>query len=257
MQIKRGDDTLVENAFEQHMKKTGKNSPSTTIKAISFDLDDTLWDNRPVLYAAEQTLFDWLVEHYPRIGELHDVLSFRQMRLDLAAEREELRHHMTRLRKVSLQLLAEAAGYDDSLVEPAFEVFIEARHRITLYDDVTPGLQALRNQGFLLGALTNGNADIGRLDMAHLFDFSLTAESAGSAKPDPQMFLQACRQLNIEPSELAHVGDEHATDIVGACNAGATAVWMNRLVCDIPNDPQHHYEVKDMAELLVLAQSWR
>ena len=38
------------------------------LRALTFDLDDTLWDNRPVLMAAEQTLYDWLGQHYPRIN---------------------------------------------------------------------------------------------------------------------------------------------------------------------------------------------
>ena len=32
------------------------------IRALTFDLDDTLWDNRPVLKAAEQSLYDWLAD---------------------------------------------------------------------------------------------------------------------------------------------------------------------------------------------------
>lgn len=246
--------TQLNNTFTNRMQKY---SSSRKIRAISFDLDDTLWDNRPVLYAAEQTLFDWLVKHYPRIGELHDVVSFRQMRLALAEQRPDLRHHMTRLRKVSLQLLAEAAGYDDSLVDPAFQVFIEARHQITLYDDVIPALQSLRKSGYLLGALSNGNADVRRLDMGDLFDFIINAEDAGAAKPDSAMFTMACRQIGIQANELAHVGDEHETDIAGAINAGAVAVWMNRLGQEIPQSPQHHFEVKDMPELLALADQWR
>ena len=239
------------------MTKIGETPDISGIKAISFDLDDTLWDNRPVLYAAEQTLFDWLVTHYPRIGELHDVVSFRQMRLNLARQRSDLRHHMTRLRKVSLSLLAEAAGYDDTLVEPAFEVFIEARHRITLYNDVIPALEMLRSAGFLLAALSNGNASIHRLNLEHLFDISVNAEEAGVPKPAPAMFEIACRQLGIGPDQLAHVGDEHETDIHGARNSGTIAVWMNRTGAESPENPQYHYEVKDMQELLLLTAEWR
>jgi len=243
----------LDSPSESRMKKTGH---STAIRAISFDLDDTLWDNRPVLHSAEQTLFDWLLAHYPRIGELHDIASFQQMRLDLARERSDLRYQMTRLRKVSLQRLAEAAGYDDSLVEPAFAVFIEARHQVTLYDDVIPGLEALRNAGYLLVALSNGNASIHRLNIGHLFDFDLNAEQAGAAKPATAMFDQACRQLDIAPDQLAHVGDEHETDITGARNSGAVAVWMNRLQAESPDNPRYHHQVRDMRELLMLAESW-
>ena len=51
------------------------------IRALTFDLDDTLWDNRPVLMAAEHALYDWLGRHYPRIKlhySLEDMLKLRQ-----------------------------------------------------------------------------------------------------------------------------------------------------------------------------------
>ena len=53
------------------------------IRALTFDLDDTLWDNRPVLRAAEQSLYDWLAEHYPRIGRHYNLEAMQQLRRDL------------------------------------------------------------------------------------------------------------------------------------------------------------------------------
>ncbi len=43
-----------------------------TIEAISFDLDDTLYDNRPIIAAAEGALLEWLAKEYPgaAIGRL-------------------------------------------------------------------------------------------------------------------------------------------------------------------------------------------
>ena len=164
------------------------------IKALTFDLDDTLWDNRPVLAAAEQTLYDWLLRHYPRIGQRYTIEGLRGMRKGLVYKRPELGHDMTELRKTSLRMAADAVGYDHSLVAPAFEVFIRARHRILLYDDVIPALKTFRQAGYRIASLTNGNADIKRLGLGHLFDFSLSAEMVGKGKPDPQIFTAACRQ---------------------------------------------------------------
>jgi len=231
--------------------------PANPIKAISFDLDDTLWDNRPVLLSAEQQLCAWLAEHYPRIGEENDCHSLRARRMALAEERPDLRHDMTRLRKESLRLLAEEYGYEPSLVEAAFEVFIEARHRITLFDDVMPVLGSLRQAGYLLGALTNGNASIHRLGIDHLFDFSVSAEEAGAAKPDPRMFEIAGERAGVALNEMAHVGDEPATDIQGARNAGAVAVWMNRTGIPWPGQPRPDIEVADMYELLAVTGRWQ
>jgi len=222
------------------------------IRFLTFDLDDTLWDNRPVLFAAEQSLYDWLALHYPRIGDHFTVESMRELRMQLARRDPQLRYHMTALRKRSLQLVAKTAGYDDSLVDPAFDWFLEARHRITPYADVVPALQKLRRAGYLLGSLTNGNADVSRLGLGALFHISVSAESVGSAKPDPGMFKHACGIAGVDAEEMAHIGDEPETDVAGAIAAGATAIWMNRL--DKPADPDlaAHAMVRDMSELLAL-----
>src|SRR5690606_28751942 len=41
-----------------------------SIQLITFDLDDTLWDNRPVIEGAETAMRDWLMEHTPALGAL-------------------------------------------------------------------------------------------------------------------------------------------------------------------------------------------
>ena len=224
------------------------------VRALTFDLDDTLWDNRPVLMAAERTLYDWLVGHYPDIGLHYRIEDMLVLRQTLLQEDPELRNDVSQLRRHSLRIAAHTAGYDDSLVEPAFAVFLEARHRITPYQDVAPTLRKLRRAGYCLGSLTNGNTDIQRLPLGPLFDFSLTAATIGKAKPHPRMFEEACQRAGVKPAQLAHVGDEAETDLAGARNAGVLAIWMNRQGQRPAADALHHAEVHDMEELLELLQ---
>jgi putative hydrolase of the HAD superfamily len=222
------------------------------IRAITFDLDDTLWDNRPVLMAAEQLVYDWLVRNYPRIGKRYTLEDMRSQRIELYRQDPKLRHNISELRKTSLRQAAESVGYDPALAEPAFAVFLEARHRVELFDDVTPALQRFKAAGYYLGSVTNGNADVRRLGIAQLFDFSLTAESVGRAKPDPLMFEEACRRSQVGPKQLAHVGDEVDTDLAGGQAAGVTVIWMNRHNQPRPPGISPHAEVRDMHELLAL-----
>ena len=222
------------------------------IRALTFDLDDTLWDNREVIMTAEKTLHDWLVDHYPRLTERYSLEDMRRMRIDLLRRQPYLRNAITELRIQSLKQVARSVGYSDDLAEDAFAVFMEARHRVTLYDDVTPALQSLRKAGYQLGSLTNGNADVHRLGIADLFDFSLTAESVGRAKPHPRLFEEACRQSGVLPTELAHVGDEAGTDLAGGLAAGVNVIWMNRLVQPATAGITPHAEIRDMAGLLAM-----
>ena len=74
------------------------------IRALTFDLDDTLWDNRPVLMAAEQLLYDWLGRHYPRIKlhySLEDMLKLRQNLLQKTPNCNMTSPHCAKLRCAS------------------------------------------------------------------------------------------------------------------------------------------------------------
>ena len=222
------------------------------LSALTFDLDDTLWDNRPVLMAAEQTVYDWLCLHYPRIKLHYSLEDMWGLRLELLQQNPELRHDVTAPRKNSLRIVAQTSAYDDSLVEPAFAVFLDARHRVTLYSDVEPALRRLRSAGYCLGTLTNGNADVGRLGLGQLFDFSLSAASTGKAKPHPRMFEEACRRAHVCAVELAHIVDGPGTDVAGAQNAGVTAIWMNRQSQSADPGVFCHAQISGMKELLTL-----
>ncbi len=223
-----------------------------SIQALTFDLDDTLWDNRPVLMAAEQEFYDWLVMHYPRIGMRYTLEALREIRIELVQQNPELGHKMTELRKASLRLIADSVGYDHSLVEPAFAVFLEARHRITIFDDVVPVLKVFKQAGYRMGSMTNGNADVNRLGIGQLFDFTLTAESVGKGKPHPSMFEEACRHASVKSNQLAHIGDDPATDLIGGLTAGVRVIWMNRQ--GQPRSPgiSLDAEVHSMTDLLPL-----
>lgn len=88
-------------------------------------------------------------------------------------------------------------------------------------------LAALREQGCLLGALSNGNADIRRVGLGDYFDFALNADALGVGKPDAAAFAAALGRAGVLPVEAVHVGDNPQDDIAGALNAGMHAVWFN------------------------------
>mgnify|MGYP000741856853 CR=1 FL=1 len=119
--------------------------------------------------AAVAVAEDWPDRAIAALGDSGDrrwyAWRFPSPHIELVRENPDLRNRISDLRRQSLRLAAHSAGYDDSLVEPAFAVFLEARHRVILYSDLEPALQSLRDAGYCLGTLTNGNADVERLDV--------------------------------------------------------------------------------------------
>ena len=200
---------------------------SHALRAVAFDLDNTLWDVDPVLARAEERWLAWLREHCPRIPERLSLDDLRASRLALAAREPHNAHDFSYLRIASLAQHARECGYDESISEAAFEIFIAARNQLDLFADVRPGLNRLRAR-YALASLSNGNADLGRIGAADLFSVSLNARSVGAAKPDRRCFERLVQDLNLAPHEVIYVGDDPLLDVEAARSAGLLTAWMNR-----------------------------
>jgi putative hydrolase of the HAD superfamily len=218
------------------------------IRAICFDLDDTLWDVRSVLERAELRVGEFLAQHYPRLASLSRE-ALREARLELARSEPALAHDMTWLRVETMRRVALGAGYPGSVGEECFEVFFAARNEVQLYDDVLPALDALGRR-YALATLSNGNADLARIGLAPRFAATLSARDVGVAKPQRAAFEAVTRALELDPAEVAYVGDDPQVDVAGARAAGLRTVWINRNGRDWPDGPAAaDLAVTDLAEL--------
>jgi HAD superfamily hydrolase (TIGR01549 family) len=200
---------------------------SQTTKVLSFDLDDTLWPCFPTIVNAEKQLYQWLQANVPEITARYDIGQLRDKRRIFMDERPEFSHDLTALRLASFSQLAEELSLDELWIQPAFDVFYQARQRVTLFDDVKPVLDEL-SQRFRLASLTNGNADTVETGIDHWFDFSLNSASVGKQKSEPDIYRHVLKLANISAAEMVHVGDHPQQDVLGARSAGVFAVWLNR-----------------------------
>jgi FMN hydrolase / 5-amino-6-(5-phospho-D-ribitylamino)uracil phosphatase len=197
------------------------------VRAVAFDLDNTLWDVDPVIARAEDRWMEWLREHCPRIPERLSLEQMRLARMALAAREPHNAHDFTYLRIASLAEHAREFGYDESIAQQAFEVFFAARNQLDFFPDVRPGLERLRTR-YALGSLSNGNADLAYIGLADFFAVSLNARGIGAAKPDRRCFETLVSELRLEPHEVIYVGDDPLLDVEAARAAGLPTVWMNR-----------------------------
>lgn len=224
----------------------------TDLRALSFDLDDTLWEVDPVLVRAERALSAWLAERHPRMAELHTPDASRTLRQSVAARHPERAHDLTWVRTESLRHLAREGGYPPEVADEAFGVFHAARCEVDPYPDVAPALEALARR-YPLYALSNGNADIRRTPLAAHFTLGVSASDAGAAKPDRRIFDHLLALAALEPGHVLHVGDDPVTDVHGAREAGCRTIWVNRRDAEWPEhlDPPDAV-VSDLDELVRL-----
>jgi len=201
--------------------------PLGAVRAICFDLDNTLWDIEPVLMRAERILADWLERRYPRIPERFSASDIAEMRASLLREQPQQAHDLSYLRRETIARLAVAAGYERDMAHEAFALWHAARNQLEPYADVIPALEKLGRR-FRLATLSNGNADLSVIGLAHHFEVTLNAGALGCAKPDVRAYERLAESLTLQPAEILFVGDEPHADVVGPRAAGMQTVWVNR-----------------------------
>lgn len=200
------------------------------IKLISFDLDNTLWDNDPVLLRAEQACYDYLGQEAPQLTAQYSLNDLASMRLQMMATSPQLAAQVSKTRKLAMQQALEAVNHDTTkikaLVEQAFLRFHNERNKIDLFPQAVPMLEALHKH-YTLASITNGNSDLTKVGLNHFFAFSLSAEIVGAKKPRPNIFHAALNKAGIKAQEMIHIGDHPEDDIAGAQQLGIHTLWFN------------------------------
>jgi putative hydrolase of the HAD superfamily len=184
------------------------------IEAVLFDWNNTL------------VHFEWdeeLVEVGHRAGLGHDDSAFTARWRDtmLGGQNGDRRY---------ADILREL-GVDDA------DAFIDAEHEVwrrahSVLASAQALLDSLRARGIKTGLVANSWPDPGRVlradaeafGLAERLDVLVFSEELGVRKPAPEIFLHACRQLEIEAGATMFVGDNLVTDVQGAADVGMTTV---------------------------------
>jgi 2-haloalkanoic acid dehalogenase type II len=225
------------------------------VRAVCFDLDNTLWAIEPVLERAELILADWMRTRYPRIPERFTSADIRQARAALMLELPHQAHDLAFLSRENLARLAQSVGYERDMAHEAFAVWHAARNQCVPFADVLPSLEKLKPR-YRLATLSNGNADLGAIGIAHHFEVRLHAAELGCAKPDVRVYRALADALTLEPAEILFVGDEPHADVAGPRTAGMKTVWVNRGGHEWPADlPTADHVIADLHELVTLLTS--
>jgi len=225
------------------------------IQMITFDLDDTLWDNKPTITNAEIKTRKWIEEKVGAIewGDLND---FLQLREALIRKDKSIAWDISKLRvEIFKEKIKGLVSNDEitKLAEEAFSYFLRKRHEIELFPGVEDALKAL-SENYMLGALTNGNADIYKLSIGKYFEFSISSLEAQNSKPNKSHFELAKKHLpNLKYSEMLHIGDHQINDILGAHVLGIKVLWFNNTKAMWEQDfekPDQFYDWQNLAKII-------
>lgn len=228
----------------------GKMTP-ITVKAITLDLDDTLWPIWPTIQRAEQHLYNWMSQRAPATAAATSLEGLRALRQQVETAHPQWKHDLSAYRREAIRLALRQAGDDESLTEEGFSVFFEARQQVDLFDDALPALERLSAR-YPLIALSNGNSDLQRMGLKHYFQAAVSAQNFGISKPDKRIFHEAARVSGQNAADILHVGDDLQLDVSGALQAGMQTAWVVRGPAQQntgSQDVQPQYTVTDLLQL--------
>ncbi len=227
-------------------------------KYLFIDLDDTIWDFKANSMLALRQVYDEL----ELSREIPDYERFRARYVATNHALWELYHH----NKVTKEFLIverfarpfreEGSQLGD---DAEFLSRLNSRYLNVLAEQkaLVPGaielLDYLMAKGYPLYILSNGFAEVQhrKLDsggIAHYFKRLILSDEIGITKPDRRLFDYALQQIGAEPSEVLIVGDNYDADILGAINAGWSAIYFNRDNKPVPGE-QPHWMVTSLEEI--------
>jgi putative hydrolase of the HAD superfamily len=215
------------------------------IKAILFDLDDTLLDRALSIEAfVKQQHQQYKLDHVP-----YTAYQRRFAELD-----ERGYSH----KPAMFQMLIAEFGVDASVDAWLADFEQQAWHSCVLLPDAIEVLSELRARGYKLGVITNGEdwsqaRKLRVTGLLPLFDLVVISGNERIHKPDPQIFTRAAERLGVPTSQCAFVGDHPRNDIYGASAVGMTTVWYagdQQWPGDSPVNPHHTIAaLRDLLEL--------
>ncbi|MBV1908758.1 MAG: HAD-IA family hydrolase [Kangiellaceae bacterium] len=196
----------------------------TKIKFLSFDLDNTLYDNQPVIELAEQKCKEFLQLQFTNQRIKFDFQTFLELRkktIRIAKSNHEQKQieNLSRLRREVLIEFCQDLEESTQTAEQALKIFLKYRSKVNL---VTPILSMMKtlSTDFKMVSITNGNCDPSLTALAVFFVKNYSPVDDFRAKPNPEMLIKVMDEFSLKPENILHIGDSVSSDGEAAKRAG-------------------------------------
>jgi putative hydrolase of the HAD superfamily len=229
------------------------------LKAVFFDLGDTLWDRSACAQQVMDIVLPHLLPYLPEDEPQEVIRRFNAVLLDLPRK-----EHLRERRQFSLRRRFEALLQSYDVKRPGLASDMSRRcdhaRRFSMRQFVrgaaVPVLRELGRMGLKRGVIMNGPPAAQRhlvssLGLEQHLDHVILAEAEGYSKPDVRLFRRALQIAGAASAEVLYVGDSPITDLLGASRAGIRTVWYRTGRRRIPKGfPTPDYTITALDEVL-------
>ena len=224
------------------------------IKAVIFDLDDTLISERKYIESGYKHIASLL--NTQGIGKQDDVYNM------LSNLFEESPINVFNRLFESLNL-----SYTTSDIRKLVNEYRNHFPTINFFDDVVPCLNELRKRGLKLGIITDGyassqKAKLSSLSASNYFNEIIVTDELGREywKPHQKPFEIIKEKLQVEYEEMIYIGDNPEKDFyisniypIKTIRINRKGVYRNR---DYMDGIREHYSIENLDSFLMLLDNW-
>jgi HAD superfamily hydrolase (TIGR01549 family) len=202
------------------------------IRAVLFDLDDTLVDHQHASRAAIAGVRERFKGLHSK--DVDDLVRENQRILDSMHHEVAIgKRDVADARIERYRRLFAYVGHGPERAGAAAElhrrIYQSSRQCVEGALELVTHLHARLRVGVITNnTVTEQKEKLATFGFAPHVDVLVTSEEVGVAKPDPQIFRLALSKLGCEPYEAVMIGDAWVQDILGATAAGIRALWLNR-----------------------------
>lgn len=213
------------------------------MKAIFFDLDNTIYDAKEYYFGAFKNISDYLSKKY-RIpaGEIY------KKSVKLWEKKTSRYPHL-------FDDLAEALGIRGNEIKNIVSIFNEYKGRLRPYPDTITTFKKIKNKGYKIGVITDGNfkRQERKIKLLGIKKFLKIVIYTKKIKPKPSVepFLTAIKKLKLNPKDTFYVADNPFVDFKGAKKIGMQIIRLKRgEFLKIPKNKYIDFEIEKLSDLL-------
>jgi putative hydrolase of the HAD superfamily len=192
------------------------------LRALLIDLDDTLHDKAASTAIVAERQYGWAQLKARGVQKDHWIATYVALN-DLRIEKTEVFMRVGRQFELEPELVARMLTDFDTNFSSYVVPMLGA----------TELLVGAKAAGLKVGIVTNGRDEFQRRKieglglLAHT-DCVVTSGGFGRKKPDPAIFHECLRILNVGTTESVFVGDDLHADVEPAAELGMRAVWKSQ-----------------------------
>ena len=201
------------------------------IKAVIFDLDDTLCNTTEVVEDALKSTFIQHLTHFPdkSVNDLIliNVKTFENLIADPNVP----------LSSATIRVWFEV--FEHLQIKPSLKIIFkliehirsEVNKRVRLIDGTLELIHYLKSKDIKIGVLTNGifidqTSKLIKLKLDNFVDYLVTSDMCAAEKPNSKIFEYLLSKMNVSPNQTLMIGDDMVADIKGAHDIGMKTIYL-------------------------------